>query len=171
MQGETTKTLADVKELFDRLNPLEIPHHSTPTGDDFDSEDPHRIDKERFEAFLLMEENDAFCPMRQSFDASNMNRPLSEYWINSSHNTYLTGDQLRSNSSVEMYSNALYRGCRCLELDIWDSSDLDEDGKLKPVVWHGLRYLGYMRCLERILMFLGGMGRNFTQPSFAAYPP
>ena len=135
-QGETSISLDDVKALFDRLNQLELPHSTA--GDEYlDSEDPYRIDKDRFEAYLLMEENDAFCPTRQSFQSTNMNRPLSEYWINSSHNTYLTGDQLRSNSSVDMYSNALYRGCRCLELDIWDGSDYDDDGRLKPVVWHG----------------------------------
>ena len=42
-------------------------------------------------------------------------------------NTYSTGDQFTSNSSVEMHSKALYRGCQCLELDIWDG-DIADDG-------------------------------------------
>jgi phosphatidylinositol phospholipase C, delta len=169
IQRETTKTLADVKELFYRLNQLELPHHSASIGEDFDSEDSLRIDKDRFEAYLLMEENDAYCPIRQAFDASKMNRPLSEYWINSSHNTYLTGDQLRSNSSVDMYSSALYQGCRCLELDIWDGSDLDDDGKLKPVVWHG-----YVACVTTVSGINSGLkGRCEMQclSSFSAAPP
>lgn len=130
-QGENA-SLEDVRALFARLNALELPHIAGESAE----KDPTRIDRNRFEAYLLLEENDAFDPIRQQFSPESMHKPLSEYWINSSHNTYLTGDQWTSNSSVEMYSNALYRGCRCLELDIWDG-DLGEDGLPRAVVWHG----------------------------------
>ena len=130
-QGETDATIDDVRELFARLNELEMPHVA-----DGEPKDPTRIDKNRFEAFLLSKENDAFDPERERFDRRTMNKPVSEYWINSSHNTYLTGHQFTSYSSVEMYSSALYRGCKCLELDIWDG-DTDEFGRPVPVVWHG----------------------------------
>ena len=134
-QGETHMTLKDVHRLFEKLNDFELPHvagdqNSMVTGDNT------RIDKNRFEAYLLGEDNDAFDPKRETFSIKSMARPISEYWVNSSHNTYLTGDQFTSHSSVDMYSHALYRGCRCLELDIWDG-DTGPDGLPVPVVWHG----------------------------------
>ncbi|CAG5115736.1 unnamed protein product, partial [Candidula unifasciata] len=44
---------------------------------------------------------------------------------------YLTKDQLKGPSQVEMYIQALKRGCRCVELDCWDGPDGE------PVIYHG----------------------------------
>jgi phosphatidylinositol phospholipase C delta len=60
-----------------------------------------------------------------------LDRPLHEYFISSSHNTYLLGRQVAGQSSVEAYISALNRGCRCVEVDCWNGSDG------LPVVMHG----------------------------------
>lgn len=86
---------------------------------------------DEFLTYLFSKENSIWDEKYDEITVQNMNNPLSHYWIASSHNTYLTGDQLRSESSTEAYVRCLRIGCRCIELDCWDGPDG------KPIIYHG----------------------------------
>ena len=51
-------------------------------------------DYEEFCGYLLSETNDLENPQKLGLH-QDMTRPLAQYWINSSHNTYLTSGQVR----------------------------------------------------------------------------
>ncbi|TLD26180.1 Sorting nexin-4 [Venturia nashicola] len=71
------------------------------------------------------------------FPNQDLNHNLSNYFISSSHNTYLTGHQLYGKANVNGYKNVgpieptadracskvLLRGCRCVEIDVWDGEE------------------------------------------------
>ncbi|XP_046871227.1 1-phosphatidylinositol 4,5-bisphosphate phosphodiesterase zeta-1-like [Hypomesus transpacificus] len=86
-----------------------------------------------FEGFHRYMESKDCCVFDQAHGRvyQDMTHPLSGYFISSSHNTYLTGDQLVGQSDLDAYTSALRKGCRCLEIDCWDGPDE------QPIVYHG----------------------------------
>ncbi|KAG9317908.1 PLC-like phosphodiesterase [Chiua virens] len=80
-------------------------------------------------AFLLSSDNAAFVGQNGKLNQP-MTHPLCDYFISSSHNTYLIGHQLVGVSTIEGYIRALLHSCRSVELDIFD-------GELEPMVFHG----------------------------------
>ncbi|XP_069500965.1 1-phosphatidylinositol 4,5-bisphosphate phosphodiesterase beta-3 [Ambystoma mexicanum] len=91
-----------------------------------------QMSMEGFSRFLGGEENSIVPPDKLDL-SDDMTQPLSNYFINSSHNTYLTAGQLTGNSSVEMYRQVLLTGCRCIELDCWKGRPQDDE----PFITHG----------------------------------
>jgi phosphatidylinositol phospholipase C delta len=138
------------RELMDRAECLEIfsgnsskgvmtkehfKNFLTKTQNEPDLEDVHfrgqkTINFSDFTRFLFSVENSVYDPKARDL-YQDMTKPLVEYYMNSSHNTYLSGNQLTGASSVDMYQRALVLGCRCVEIDCWDGKDGE------PIVTHG----------------------------------
>lgn len=91
------------------------------------------LTKDGFIRYLMSDENAPVFLDRLDL-YMEMDQPLSHYYINSSHNTYLSGRQFGGKSSVEMYRQTLLAGCRCVELDCWDGKGEDEE----PIITHGM---------------------------------
>ncbi|KAJ6311897.1 hypothetical protein OIU77_013614 [Salix suchowensis] len=78
----------------------------------------------------------------------DMSAPLSQYFIYTGHNSYLTGNQLSSDCSEVPIVKALQRGVRVIELDLWPGSSKDE-----ILVLHGRTLttpVPLIKCLKSI---------------------
>ncbi|XP_028663305.2 1-phosphatidylinositol 4,5-bisphosphate phosphodiesterase eta-2a isoform X1 [Erpetoichthys calabaricus] len=83
-----------------------------------------------FTNYMRSPAGDIFNPEHHQVH-QDMRQRLCNYFIASSHNTYLMGDQLMSQSRADMYAWVLQAGCRCVEVDCWDGPDGE------PIVHHG----------------------------------
>lgn len=92
-----------------------------------------KMSGDAFLRFLMSDENPpVFLDRIEMY--MDMDQPLCHYYINSSHNTYLTGRQYGGKSSSEIYRQVLLSGCRCIELDCWDGTG---ENKGEPIITHG----------------------------------
>ena len=90
-----------------------------------DNTDDPSIDYDTFELFIMGSLSE--ISKKEILDDT---QSLSNYYISSSHNTYLEKHQLVGKSSVNAYINVLKNGCKCVEIDCWDY-------KGAPMVYHG----------------------------------
>ena len=102
--------------------------NKSPTPQDAMEDPTNQMNFVAFSDYLCSDDNNV-----QNFKISEVrfDKPLNEYFISSSHNTYLMGRQVAGISSTEPYIVALQRGCRCVEIDCWDGADG------RPIVLHG----------------------------------
>ncbi|XP_036222649.2 1-phosphatidylinositol 4,5-bisphosphate phosphodiesterase classes I and II isoform X2 [Bactrocera oleae] len=121
-----------------RLNEILYPYANATRAKEIIQEyEPNKFNAQKnqlsldgFLRYLMSDDNPIVAPSKLDL-CDDMDQPLSHYFVNSSHNTYLIGHQLTGKSSVEIYRQCLLAGCRCVELDFWNGRT-DE-----PVIVHG----------------------------------
>ncbi|KAL4237357.1 1-phosphatidylinositol 4 [Mactra antiquata] len=140
LTDETLITFCNEKQRDPRLNEILFPEYSKKSVSkiiqtyelDTEYKNKNWLSLDGFCRYLMSDDNAPVFLDRLDI-YQDMDQPLSHYYINSSHNTYLTGRQFRGRSSVEMYRQVLLAGCRCVELDCWDGRNEDQE----PIITHG----------------------------------
>ncbi|XP_038711763.1 phosphoinositide phospholipase C 2-like isoform X2 [Tripterygium wilfordii] len=130
-QGEQNATKDDAQAIIHSVRHLNII--------------PRGLHLEAFFRYLLGDINSPLPPPQVCND---MNAPLAHYFLFTGHNSYLTGNQLSSSSSVVPIIKALRRGVRVIELDLWPNS-----AKNNVLVTHGgtlTSSVKLLKCLRAI---------------------
>ncbi|CAF3395848.1 unnamed protein product [Rotaria sp. Silwood1] len=85
------------------------------------------------DGFRLLLLHDEFCimnPDKIHRIYHDMTRPITDYFIATSHNTYIQDNQIYGDCTAETYIHALSTGCRAVEIDCYDGDDME------PIVYH-----------------------------------
>ncbi|KAK9124501.1 hypothetical protein Sjap_014103 [Stephania japonica] len=110
-QGETKASLEDAHAIVDKFKHINFFQHNKGLN---------------LDAFFRYLFGDCNSPLSPSLGVhQDMTAPLSHYFIYTGHNSYLTGNQLSSDCSEVPIMNALKRGVRVIELDMWPNSAKD----------------------------------------------
>lgn len=139
-QKKYNSTLEQVNEIVQLLNYQIAPDSNTTSS--------KRLSKSRFISWLTGDTNDIVDKHKSQVGSDDMGEPLSHYWIKTSHDTYKIGKN--GVSSVLEYTNALHRGVRCLEIDIYES----QDNEMADPVVGASRTISLKHVLHAIRAFL-----------------
>ena len=149
--NELYEIILQFKESIPKKEKLQILENLN-SGNKITEEQNEKLSISLDEFFLLLHSNLTnvldFIEMNKQ---QNEKRPLNDYFINSTHNTYLTGDQLKSNSTPEMYGFSVLEGYRLVELDCYDGNGDD------IIITHGFTFCGEIH-LKDILLQLKKFG-------------
>lgn len=113
-QGEKGATLSSTEDLVHQV--IHRRHHLTKYT-------RNNLTLDDFYYFLFQDDLNPPINLQVHHD---MTAPLQHYFIYTGHNSYLTGNQLSSDCSDIPIINALERGVRGIELDLWPNSAKDE---------------------------------------------
>ncbi|XP_065880106.1 phosphoinositide phospholipase C 6-like [Euphorbia lathyris] len=136
-QGHSNFSPADAEKLVGQI--LSKTHHIAKFT-------RHTLTLDDFHHYLFSADLNPPVPLNAALQ--DMTKPLSHYFIYTGHNSYLTGNQLSSDCSDVPIINALKRGVRVIELDLWPNSKKDD-----VHVLHGRTLttpVGLIRCLKSI---------------------
>ncbi|KAI4306830.1 hypothetical protein L6164_030075 [Bauhinia variegata] len=136
VQKQDKSTEEEAQAIIDGLKHLTIFHH-------------RGFNLEGFFKYLFSDSNPPLIPSNRVHH--DMTAPLSHYFIYTGHNSYLTGNQLSSDCSDVPIIEALKRGVRVIELDIWPNAKKDNVDVL-----HGRTLttpVELIRCLRSIKEF------------------
>lgn len=123
------------KIYTDQKNNSHEEHYELTMANNFINNENPKLTYPGFYWLMLDEPTTMIVDLTELIEEDDLDLPLCNYFINSSHNTYLTGRQIGGKSSVSIYRYVLLSGCRCIELDIWDGKD--NKGKAEPIITHG----------------------------------
>lgn len=160
-QKQFSTSLEETQTLVRTLNSLKTlckdKNDSQRHGDD-------RLSKSRFLSYLASDANDII----DSSERDDMDYPLTHYWIKTSHDSYLAklpnsfrsfkdGLDYKNYGMVEYqgFLQALHRGARCLELDVYDGLfDSPVVARTKPTTASDNHCIPFVQVLQSIRSFL-----------------